>query len=127
MKTLFCILALALTAQAQQSEFRVVYIDRDKAVRFINGECIQRGLIAETANPVTLIVRTGGRSDTTEWTNALILALGIIPPSRVIEIDERIPAGFGHLDIIEDHNSHLPFREQRIIGPIVPRVRFCDK
>jgi hypothetical protein len=119
-KALLVLFLLAVSVQAQQPV--AVSLDRDAAVRFLNGACVPPLTEARTDNSVTVIVQD--RSNEAELTAALILALGIVPPSRVVEIDEAIPEGFQHLDTIE-HNSHPPFRPQRLVGPIVPVVRFC--
>jgi hypothetical protein len=121
MKTLLCILLLAASAQAQQPV--TISLDRNAAIRFLNGECVPPLIDARTDNPVTVIVQDV--TNPAELTAALILALGIVPQSRVIEIDEAIPEGFQHLDTIE-HNSHPPFRPQRLVAEPVPRVRFCQ-
>jgi hypothetical protein len=121
MKTILCILLLAASAQAQQPV--AVILDRDAAIRFLNGECVPPLVDARTDNSVTVIVRDV--SNPTELTAALILALGIVPPSRVVEIDEAIPEGLQHLDVI-GHNSHPPFRPQRLVAEPVRHVRFCQ-
>lgn len=107
----------------QSSGYRAMRIDREDARAFLNGRCLPPVLQADSTDTVTVIVAAGSTAE--EWTAALVLALGIVPPSRVIEIDEPIPAGFEHLDII-DHRSHPPFREQRVVGQTPPRVRFCQ-
>jgi hypothetical protein len=121
-----------ISAQAQHSAdveaqaFVMIEIDREAATLWLNGECIPTIVGPQRDKPsLNIIIRRNGPTDNVEWTAALILALGIVPDHAVIELDIPIPAGFKHIDIIDHHNGHIPFRAQRLIGREIRPVVFC--
>lgn len=87
-------------------------IPREVAISALKGECLSKKY-HQNVDPLLL-------------TNSLILHLGIIPPSHLIELHEEIPPTHKHLSIVS-HNGHHPFRPQRLIGEVIKPITFCKE
>lgn len=121
MKTLLCILMLCHAARAQQPV--AIRIPREDARRYLAGECFPRA--PQSAPDGLPLILKQTPLDAQEVAHALILALGAVPESQLIEVEDEIPAGFRDLGV-KSHRGHHPFRPQRLVAAPVKPVKFCE-
>lgn len=132
MKALIILLLLTVVAQAQQPT--AIRIPREDALRYLAGGCFPRAP-QESPDGVPIILTGLYRPpfdkempilfDGQEVAHALILALGAVPESQLIEVEDEIPAGFRDLGV-KSHRGHHPFRPQRLVAAPVKPVKFCE-
>lgn len=107
-------------------------LDRDVARRVLAGECLDRRAlhVLQTPEPidsdVMLILKRGSAADGQAIADALVLALGILPRTMVIDADATLPEGFTFDRFVEVGEApHFRSKRGQLVNEIIPPVKFC--
>lgn len=125
MKILCILVLMAQVQQPVKVKPIAIYIPHADIQRYLAGEVCFPRAPQSAPDGLPVVLRQFPPSDAQEVARALALALGAIPESHLIEVDDDLPVGFRDLGIVS-HRGHHPFREQRLIGETIRPVRFCE-
>lgn len=101
-----------------------IRIPREDAHRYLAGAACFPRAPQSAPDGLPVILRQSGLTEQ-GVAHALILALGAIPESHLIDLDADIPDNHRDLGVVT-HRGHHPFRNQRLIAPPIRPVTFCQ-